>query len=120
MSKQEDNLQNKFTYCELREIWPALKRYVDHTYTKHLSTSGRIDIMKRWIHFYSREDFTKEETTQEHSRSLNSKRMRRVALTGRFFEKPQPIRYLWTNWLYPIALVISLISLLLVGCVGFY
>ena len=70
--------------------------------------------MKRWIHFYSKEDFTKEETlleiedyssthpkekekkdsneaqsrTQEHSRSLNNKRMRRVALTGRFFEKP--------------------------------
>lgn len=65
MSKQEDNLQNKFTYCELREIWPALKRYVDHTYTKHLSTSGRIDIMKRWIHFYSKEDFTKEETLLE-------------------------------------------------------
>ena len=65
MSKQEDNLQNKFTYCELREIWPALKKYVDHTYTKHLSTSGRIDIMKRWIHFYSKEDFTKEETLLE-------------------------------------------------------
>tara|TARA_Y100000401_G_scaffold8960_1_gene6152 strand:+ start:897 stop:1184 length:288 start_codon:yes stop_codon:yes gene_type:complete len=65
MSKQEDNLQNKFTYCELREIWPALKRYVDNTYTKHLSTSGRIDIMKRWIHFYSTEGFTKEETLLE-------------------------------------------------------
>ena len=80
--------------------------------------------MKRWIHFYSKEDFTKEETlleiedysshqeekekkdsneqsrTQEHSRSLNNKRMRRVALTGRYFEKPQQIPYLWTNWLY--------------------
>ena len=44
---------------------PALKRYVDNTYTKHLSTSGRIDIMKRWIHFYSTEDFTKEETLLE-------------------------------------------------------
>jgi len=65
MSKQEDNLQNKFSYCELREIWPALKKYVDNTYTKHLTTSGRIDIMKRWIHFYSIEGFTKEETLLE-------------------------------------------------------
>tara|TARA_B100000900_G_scaffold274640_1_gene234697 strand:- start:2955 stop:3242 length:288 start_codon:yes stop_codon:yes gene_type:complete len=63
--KQEDNLQNKFTFCELREIWPLLYRYVKNNYVKTLSTSGRIDIMKRWIHFYSIEGFTKEETILE-------------------------------------------------------
>jgi len=65
MSKPENNLQNKFTYCELREIWPLLRRYVKENYTKHLSTSGRINVMKRWIHFYSLENFTKEETISE-------------------------------------------------------
>jgi len=63
--KQEDNLQNKYTFCELREIWPVLYRYVKDNYTEHLGTSGRIDIMKRWIHFFSKEDFTKEETISE-------------------------------------------------------
>jgi hypothetical protein len=49
-----------------------------------------------------------------HNGSLE-KRMRRVAITGRFFEKPQKIAYLWTNWLYPFALVIALIGLLWSG-----
>ncbi len=43
---------------------------------------------------------------------MKDKRMRRVALQGRFFEKPKQIRYLWTNWLYPVALVIALIGVL--------
>ena len=55
--------------------------------------------------------------TSKYSRSLtmNDKRMRRVALTGRFFEKPREIPYLWTNWLYPLALVLALIGLLWSG-----
>lgn len=42
-------------------------------------------------------------------------RMRRVAHSGVFFEKSQRIPYLWTNWLYPSALVIALIGLLWSG-----
>ena len=59
----------------------------------------------------------KNRRTSKYSRTLgvNDKRMRRVAITGRFFEKPQKIAYLWTNWLYPLALVIALIGLLWSG-----
>ena len=55
-----------------------------------------------------------KDRTSKYKRSLSmkDKRMRRVALQGRFFEKPKQIRYLWTNWLYPVALVIALIGVL--------
>ena len=46
---------------------------------------------------------------------MKDKRMRRVAVSGRFFEKPKGIRYLWTNWLYVVALVIALIGVLWSG-----
>jgi hypothetical protein len=65
--KQEDSLQNKFTYKELRQIWKPLTKYCIHNYTSTLTTDKRaiLDIKKRWIHFYSLEDFTLEETIQE-------------------------------------------------------
>ncbi len=43
----------------------------------------------------------------------DEERMRRVEHSGRFFEKPKAIPYLWTNNAYPIALVIALILLLI-------
>ena len=65
--KQEDNLQNKFTYKELRQIWTPLTEYCNNNYTNTLTADKRaiLDIKKRWIHFYSSEDFTLEETIQE-------------------------------------------------------
>lgn len=62
MSIQEENLQNKFTYTELRQIWKPLTEYVNQAYVKELSTQYRLELKKRWIHFYSTEDFTLEET----------------------------------------------------------
>lgn len=65
--KQEDNLQNKFTYKELRQIWTPLTEYCNNNYADTLTADKRaiLDIKKRWIHFYSSEDFTLEETIQE-------------------------------------------------------
>ena len=65
--KQEDNLQNKFTFKELRQIWTPLTEYCNNNYADTLTADKRaiLDIKKRWIHFYSSEDFTLEETIQE-------------------------------------------------------
>ena len=65
--KQEDNLQNKFTYKELRQIWTPLTEYCNNNYADTLTADKRaiLNIKKRWIHFYSSEDFTLEETIQE-------------------------------------------------------
>lgn len=60
--KQEDNLQNKFTFRELRQIWKPLSDYVNHIYVKDITTTYKLELKKRWIHFYSKEDFTLEET----------------------------------------------------------
>ena len=49
----------------------------------------------------------------KYSVNKDEERMRRATLSGRFFEKPKAIPYLWTNNLYPIALVIALILLLI-------
>ena len=67
MSKQEDNLQNKFSFRELRQIWKPLSDYCNNNYADTLVADKRaiLDIKKRWIHFYSLEDFTLEETIQE-------------------------------------------------------
>jgi len=40
---------------------------------------------------------------------LQHDRERRLKATGRWFQKSKDIQYLWTNHLYPIALIISLI-----------
>jgi hypothetical protein len=60
--KQEDNLQNKFTFRELRQLWRPLTDYINDAYVKDLSSLYRLELKKRWIHFYSKEDFTLEET----------------------------------------------------------
>lgn len=67
MSKpvETENLQNKFTFRELRQIWKPLSDYCINNYAKEISPAGLLDIKKRWIHFYSLEDFTLEETIQE-------------------------------------------------------
>ena len=67
MSKPVDteNLQNKFTFRELRKIWKPLSKYCKDIYVEDISPAGLLDIKKRWIHFYSSEDFTLEETIQE-------------------------------------------------------
>ncbi len=64
MSKQADNLQNKFTYKELRQIWTPLTEYCNNNYADTLTADKRaiLNIKKRWIHFYSSEDYTLEET----------------------------------------------------------
>ena len=41
-------------------------------------------------------------------------RLRRARATGRFFKKTKVDKYLWTNHLYPLALVIALIFVLIV------
>lgn len=41
-------------------------------------------------------------------------RLRRVQSEGRFFEKAKRIPYLWVNHLFPLALVIALIFVLVV------
>ena len=40
---------------------------------------------------------------------LQNDRERRLKATGKWFQKTKDIDYLWTNHLYPIALIISLI-----------
>ena len=67
MSKPVDteNLQNKFTFKELRKIWKPLSKQCKDIYVEDISPAGLLDIKKRWIHFYSSEDFTLEETIQE-------------------------------------------------------
>jgi len=62
--KQEDNLLNKFTFKELRQIWTPLTEYCMNIYVDTLKNDKRaiLDIKKRWIHFYSSEDYTLEET----------------------------------------------------------
>lgn len=60
--KQEDNLQNKFTFKELRQLWRPLTDYVNHIYVPDITTTYKLELKKRWIHFYSKEDFTLEET----------------------------------------------------------
>lgn len=37
-------------------------------------------------------------------------RERRLEATGKFFQKSRRIPYLWTNHIYPILLIISLIA----------
>ncbi len=64
MSKEtpEEELLNKFTYKELRQIWKPLTDYVNHIYVQDITTTYKLELKKRWIHFYSKEDFTVEET----------------------------------------------------------
>tara|TARA_Y100001938_G_scaffold143279_1_gene215811 strand:+ start:1544 stop:1801 length:258 start_codon:yes stop_codon:yes gene_type:complete len=67
MSKgvKTENLQNKFTFRELRKIWIPLSKYCKDNYSDILTPNNLLDIKKRWIHFYSSEDFTLDETIQE-------------------------------------------------------
>ena len=44
---------------------------------------------------------------------LQNDRERRLKATGKWFQKTKDNEYLWTNHLYPIALIISLIFLLI-------
>jgi len=44
---------------------------------------------------------------------LQDDRERRLKATGKWFQKSKDNDYLWTNHLYPIALLISLIFLLI-------
>ena len=44
---------------------------------------------------------------------LQHDRERRLKATGKWFQKTKDNEYLWTNNLYPIALLISLIFLLI-------
>jgi hypothetical protein len=44
---------------------------------------------------------------------LQDDRERRLKATGKWFQKTKDKDYLWTNNLYPIALIISLIFLLI-------
>jgi hypothetical protein len=44
---------------------------------------------------------------------LQDDRERRLKATGKWFQKSKDTEYLWTNHLYPIALIISLIFLLI-------
>ena len=46
-------------------------------------------------------------------RTIEERRKRRAAATGRFFKKTEKIPYLWTNHLYPAILIVSLLFVLL-------
>ena len=54
-------MTNKFTYQELRAIWPILTKYVQHCQNSK-NPNKNLKIKKKWIDFYSTEDFTLEET----------------------------------------------------------
>jgi len=43
---------------------------------------------------------------------MSSDRERRLKATGRWFQKPKKIKYLWTNNIFPLLLVASLFFLL--------
>jgi len=61
-STEDNDLLNKFTYKELRQIWTPLTEYCNNNYTKTLTPKDLLNIKKRWIHFYSLENFTLSET----------------------------------------------------------
>lgn len=54
-------MTNKFTYKELRKIWPVLTKYV-HDCHNAKTKKENLKIKKHWINFYSTEDFTLSET----------------------------------------------------------
>jgi len=43
---------------------------------------------------------------------MNKARERRLKATGRFFQPPKKIKYLWLNNIFPVVLIISLLFLI--------
>ena len=46
--------------------------------------------------------------------ALDRQREKRLRTTGKWFVKQEKDKWLWTNWLFPLALIVSLIVYLIV------
>ena len=54
-------MKSKFTFKQLRTIWPILTKYVHHCHGA-IHPYQQLVIKKQWIDFYAKENFTFDET----------------------------------------------------------